>query len=109
MFAKGEDLHERWARRSTQLLFRSCPSNRVVVAIEEPAILFAKGLVIRKERTQHERLEKPGRMPGATSSGWHPGWIAPSDPQRRFVLQSNVSPTARLCTSCQDGQLLLSK
>src|SRR5271165_6930539 len=63
MFPKGKDLQKRRARkRSTQLLFRNCPADRVVVTVEEPAKLFAKWLVIRKERTKHERLEKPGRM-----------------------------------------------
>ena len=59
------------------------PSNRVVVAIEQPAKLLAKGLVIQKKRTQYERLEKPGYAPNATSSDWLPSRIAPSDPKAR--------------------------
>ena len=52
-----------WTRkRSAQVLLWRRLSNRVVVAIEQPTKLFAKGLVIRKKRTQHKRLEKPGCM-----------------------------------------------
>src|SRR5580704_7108941 len=63
MHAKRDDLIKRRTRkRSAQLLLRRRLSNRVVIAIEQPAKLLAQGLVIRKKRTQHKRLEKPGCM-----------------------------------------------
>src|SRR5579864_2012930 len=46
--------------------------------------------------------------PDATSSDWHPGRIAPFDPQQTFLLQENGSPTARPYIGCQDNQLFVS-
>src|SRR5579871_7030806 len=63
MLAERDHLIQRRTRKGgAQALLRRRFSNRVVVAVEEPAKLFAERLVTGKKRPQHERFKKPGGM-----------------------------------------------
>src|SRR5262245_41115660 len=61
--AKAQNLIERRAgKRSAQRLFRNLLTERVVITVEQPAELLAKGLVVREKRSQHESFEEPCRV-----------------------------------------------
>src|SRR5882724_3298328 len=59
---RGDFIQRRSRKRTAQVLLRHGRAKRVVITVEEPAKLFAKGLITRIKGPQHKRLKKPSGM-----------------------------------------------